>query len=70
MNHYSLVFNTTTGSRRSLKIKNPVTGLPTSEIESAVSQMIANDIFDTAHGSGLESLNRLELITVGRTQIM
>ena len=69
MTHYSLVFNTTIGSRKSMKINNPKTGLPMTDIESAIAQMIANDIFDQAKGS-LESLNKLELTTVERTQIM
>jgi hypothetical protein len=69
MNHYSLVFNITTGGRRSLKINNPTVGLTLTEIESAVNQMITNDIFDPARG-GLESLSKLELTTVEKTLIM
>ncbi|MCL2356894.1 MAG: DUF2922 domain-containing protein [Defluviitaleaceae bacterium] len=68
MNYYSIVFNTTTGSRRSMRIKNPVTGLPLNEIEAAVGQMIANDIFDQQRG-GLDSLNRMELTIVERTHV-
>lgn len=69
MNYYSLVFNTTTGSRRSMRIKNPDTNLPLDEIEAAVGQMISNDIFDQERG-GLDSLNRMDLTVVERTQIM
>ena len=69
MKHYTLVFNTTTGSRRSMRIANPVTGLSTSEIEAAVGQMIANNIFDPERG-GLESLNRMELSVMERTTIL
>ena len=69
MTHYSLVFNTTTGSRKSMKIDNPKTGLPQSDIEDAIDQMIENDIFDQAKG-GLESLSKLEHTTVERTLIM
>ena len=69
MQHYSLVFNTTSGSRRSMRIKNPNTDLPVDEIETAVAQMIANDIFDQERG-GLDSLNRMELATIERTVIL
>lgn len=69
MRHYSLMFNTTTGSRRTMRINNPNCDLPLPEIETAVGQMIANDIFDPERG-GLESLNRMELTTVERTIIM
>jgi len=69
MQHYSMVFNTTGGTRRTMRISNPNVGLPTSEIEAAVGQMIANDIFDPERG-GLESLNRMELTSVERTIIL
>lgn len=69
MKHYSLVFNTTKGSRRSMRINNPNTSLPVAEIEAAVGQMIANDIFDPQRG-GLESLNRLELTSIERTLVV
>jgi hypothetical protein len=69
MQHYSMVFNTTTGTRRTMRISNPKLGLPTSDIETAIGQMIANDIFDPERG-GLESLNRMELTTVGREMIL
>jgi len=63
------VFNTTKGSRRSVRIANPVVGLPTTDIEAAVGQMIANDIFDPERG-GLESLNRMELAVMERTTVL
>ena len=69
MQHYSMVFNTTTGSRRTMRIRQPNTNLPLDDIRDAISQMIANDIFDPEHG-GLESLNRMELTTVERTLII
>ena len=69
MTHYSLVFNTTTGSKRTMRISNPKTGLPQTDIADAIDLMIANDIFDPVKG-GLDSLNKLELTTVERTQIM
>jgi len=69
MQHYSMVFNTTNGTRRTMRISNPTVGLPTSEIEAAVGQMITNNIFDAERG-GLESLNRMELTTVGRELIL
>lgn len=38
MQHYSLVFNTTNGSRRSMRINSPNTDLPVAEIETAISR--------------------------------
>jgi len=69
MRHYSIVFNTTTGSRRSLRVNNPNTDLPMPDIESAIGELILNDVFNEERG-GLESLNRMELTVVERTQIM
>ena len=68
MRFYSLVFNTTNGSRRSMRINNPTVGLPLEEIEGAVDQMIANDIFEAERG--LDSLNRMELTTMETTPIL
>ena len=69
MRHYSLVFNTTTGSRRSMRINNPNTALPVADIQSAVDQILANDVFDQERG-GLDSLNRMELTVVERTLVI
>ena len=69
MQHYALVFNTTSGSRRSMRINNPNTNLPTADIEAAIGQMITYDIFDQERG-GLESLHQMELTTIQRTQIL
>ena len=69
MQHYSLVFNTTSGSRRSMRINNPNTDLPLEDIETAIGQMITNDIFDQERG-GLESLSRMELSTIERKVIL
>jgi len=52
-----------------VRIANPVVGLPTTDIEAAVGQMIANDIFDPERG-GLESLNRMELAVMERTTVL
>jgi len=60
MSHYSIVFNTTAGSRRSIHVRNPNQALPIEIVSDAVAQILANDVFDPAKGS-LESLNRLEL---------
>ena len=68
MKHYSIVFNIKSGSRRSFRISNPVTGLPKNEIEDAINQMIANDIFDQEHG--FDSLARMELTSIERTLIL
>ena len=69
MQHYSMVFNTTTGSRRTMRINNPNTDMPTEDIRDAIDQMIANDIFDPQRG-GLESLNRVELTTVAHEIVL
>ena len=69
MRHYSLVFNTTIGSRRSIRINNPNIDLPTEEISAAVDQMLENDVFDQSKG-GLDSLSRMELTTIERTAIL
>ena len=69
MTHYSLVFNTNMGRRRSLRIVNPNPDLPVAQIEEAVEKMIANDIFDPERGT-LESVNRMELTTIQTTSIL
>jgi predicted aspartyl protease len=69
MNHYTLVFNTANGTTRSMRINRPQVGLPLSDVQAAIAKMIANDIFDQSRGA-LESLNRMELSVVERTQIM
>jgi len=63
MGHYSLVFNTTTGSRRSIRISNPNTDLPLATIQAAIGQMIQNDVFNQDRGS-LESISRMELTRI------
>ena len=67
--HYSMVFNTSTGSRRTMRINSPNTDMPLADIEAAIGQLIANDVFDQARGS-LESLSRMELTTMSRTTII
>ena len=52
-----------------MRITNTVTGLPRAEVEAAVGQMIANDIFDPERG-GLESLLRMELYVMERTIVL
>jgi hypothetical protein len=69
MTHYLLTFNTSTGGKRTIKINNPTTGLSTEELEEAVEQIIANDVFDPAKGS-LTGLDEMELITVSKETIM
>jgi len=69
MRHYTMVFNTTTGSRRSMRVNNPNTDLPLADIQTAIGQMIYNDIFDQERGN-LDSLNRMELHVLERTQIL
>jgi len=69
MRHYTIVFYTTTGSRRSIRINNPNTDLPLPLVADAVDQMLANDVFDPQAGS-LESLSRMELSVVERSTIL
>ena len=69
MRHYSIVFNTTSGSRRSIRINNPNPDLPVTDISDAVDQIIANDVFDPANGS-LNYLNRMELTTIERKAVL
>ena len=69
MKHYTIVFYTTTGSRRSIRVNNPNTDLPLPQIAEAVDQMIANDVFDPQAGS-LESLSRMELSVVERSVVL
>ena len=67
--HYTIVFHTTEGTKRSLQVRNPDTDLPVSEISAAVAQILMNDVFDPAKGS-LESLDRMELSINERIQIL
>ena len=69
MRHYSIVFNTTTGSRRSIRINNPNIDMPVADIQTAIGQIIDNDVFDQERG-GLESLNRMELTTIERKLVV
>ena len=69
MRHYSIVFNTTTGSRRSIRVNHPNVDLPIADIQTAINQIIDNDVFDQERG-GLDSLNRMELTTIERKPIM
>ena len=68
MRHYSIIFNTTTGRRRSIRVNNPNTDLPLPEISEAVDQILENDVFDPQVG-GLKNLNRMELSILERTVI-
>jgi len=67
--HYTLVLNTDSGSRRTLRINNPNVDIPVATLETAVEQLIANDIFDDTRGA-LESLNRLEKTVVEITSVL
>ena len=69
MKNYSIVFNTKTGSRRSIRVNNPDTNLATNVIEAAVGEILANDVFDPLKG-GLDSLNRMELNVTERTLVL
>ena len=69
MRHYSMVFNTTYGSRRTIRVNNPNVDMPLADIEMAIGEIIQNDVFDQSRG-GLESLSRMELTVVERTAIL
>ena len=69
MKSYSIVFYTTTGSRRSIRVNNPDIDLPLPTIAAAVDQMLANDVYCPQAG-GLESLSKLELSVVERTVLI
>jgi len=69
MSHYSVVFNTDCGCRRSIRINNPNVGLPLEDIQAAVEQIIENDVFNQDKGA-LESVNRMELTTIERKAII
>jgi len=69
MKHYSIVFNTTTGSRRSIRVNHPNTDLSVAELSAAINKMLENDVFDPQAG-GLESLNRMELSVMERKVIL
>jgi len=43
--------------------------MPLTDIQTAIGQMIDNDVFDQERG-GLDSLNRMELTTVERKLIV
>ena len=66
MTQYTMVFNTTIGTRRSIRIHNPNPDMPLAAIENALEQMIQNDVFDPARG-GLESVSRVELTRIEQT---
>ena len=67
MTHYSPVLNTDMGRRRSLRILNPNPDLPVAQIQEAVDQLLANDIFDQERGA-LDGLILLSNYTVGKIQ--
>jgi len=64
-----MVFNTTYGSRRTIRVNNPNVDMPLADIEMAIGEIIQNDVFDQSRG-GLESLSRMELTVVERTAIL
>ena len=63
MQHYSMVFHTNTGGRRSMRINNPNTDLSLDVIKGAIDQIIQNDVFDQARGA-LEGISRMELTRI------
>jgi len=69
MKHYTIVFDTTTGSRRSIRINNPNPDLPLPEIHAAIDQIVENDVFNDERGA-LEGLNSMTLSVVERIQVI
>jgi hypothetical protein len=69
MTHYALVFHTTTGHRRSLRITNPDPMIDMAVLTAAVDKLIANDIYEQSKGA-LDSLNRMDLTTVVTEKII
>ena len=69
MNYYTISFNTSTGTKRTFRINNPVTGISNTDAQDAIDQMAANDIFDPAKGT-IEGLHKMELVAIDRTQIL
>jgi len=67
--HYQMLFNTTAGNRRSLRIMHPNPDLDQPEIVNAVQQMLANDISDPARGR-IESLARMDFVISERKNIL
>ena len=67
--HYTIMFNTTKGTRRSIRVNNPDPDLPVEDISAAVDQILDNDVFDPERG-GLDSFSRMELTTIDRKDIL
>ena len=70
MKHYTIIFNTSMGSRRSIRINNPNSDLPVEDISAAVDQILENDIYDPMPRGSLDSLNRMELTVIERTNVL
>jgi len=68
--HYSIIFNTTTGARRSIRINNPNPDLLREDIAAAVDVIIDNDVFDQTDNGSLSYLNRMELTVIERTAVL
>ena len=67
--HYSVVFQTAGGPKRSIQVRNPNTDIAVAELSAAIAQILLNDVFDPAKGS-LESFSKLELLESVTTQIL
>ena len=68
--HYSIVFNTDAGSRRTLRISNPNPALPLEDVQAAVDTMLANDVFEPNPRGALKDLCRMELTVVQRSTVL
>jgi len=69
MQHYAIVLDTDTGGRRTIRINHPNPNMPVEDIQDAVDRILDNDVFDPQRGA-LKGLNRMELTTVQRTQVL
>ena len=69
MKYFSIVFNTTNGTKRTMRIQNPDENIPTTDIEEAIDELLINDVYDPEKG-GLESFSKMELTTVERLTVL
>jgi hypothetical protein len=69
MQHYTLIFATSDGNRRSFRVKNPIPGLPQDEILSAVDMLTQHPIMAADRGQ-LTRLNRMDLHVTSVTPVI
>ena len=67
--YYILSINTKSGTKRSLRINDPLPGLTKSDLEEAAEDVVNADVFDPAKGQN-ESINKLEAVTITRESLL